>query len=60
VAQGVENEAQRKLLNAGPSTIKVQGYYYSVPVPASDATELLRQGLIEPPLLQSAVSAVAE
>jgi predicted signal transduction protein with EAL and GGDEF domain len=60
VAQGVENEAQRELLTAGPSTIKVQGYYCSAPVPASDATELLRQSLIEPPLLQSAVSAVAE
>ena len=48
VAQGVETEAQRELFTAAPSTIKVQGFYYSAPVPASDATELLRQRLIEP------------
>jgi EAL domain-containing protein (putative c-di-GMP-specific phosphodiesterase class I) len=32
VAQGVQNEAERDLLNAAPSTTKVQGYYYSAPV----------------------------
>jgi EAL domain-containing protein (putative c-di-GMP-specific phosphodiesterase class I) len=48
VAQGVENEAQRQLLTAGPSTIKVQCYYYSAPVPASDATELLRERIPSP------------
>ena len=41
MAQGVENEAQRDLLTAAPSTTKVQGFYYSAPVPASGATELL-------------------
>ena len=52
MAQGVENEAQRDLLTAAPSTTKVQGFYYSAPVPASSATDLLRQGLIEPRLSQ--------
>ncbi len=52
MAQGVENEAQRDLLTAAPSTTKVQGFYYSAPVPASDATQLLRQRLIEPRLSQ--------
>jgi len=52
MAQGVENEAQRDLLTAAPSTTKVQGFYYSAPVPASGATQLLRQRLIEPRLSQ--------
>ena len=52
MAQGVENEAQRDLLTAAPSTTKVQGFYYSAPVPASGATQLLRQKLIEPRLSQ--------
>ena len=52
MAQGVENEAQRDLLTGAPSTTKVQGFYYSAPVPASGATQLLRQKLIEPRLSQ--------
>ena len=48
VAQGVETEAQRKLLTCEPSPAKVQGYYYSVPVPATEATELLRRRFVEP------------
>jgi len=52
MAQGVENEAQRDLLTAAPSTTKMQGFYYSAPVPASGATQLLRQRLIEPRLSQ--------
>jgi diguanylate cyclase (GGDEF)-like protein len=52
MAQGVENEVQRDLLTAAPSTTKVQGFYYSAPVPASGATQLLRQKLIEPRLSQ--------
>jgi diguanylate cyclase (GGDEF)-like protein len=52
IAQGVETEAQRDLLTCVPSTAKVQGYYYSAPVPASSATDLLRQRLIEPRLSQ--------
>ncbi len=50
MAQGVENEAQQDLLSAATFTTKVQGFYYSPPVPASGATDLLRQGLIEPRL----------
>jgi len=52
IAQGVETEAQRGLLIFVPSTTKVQGYYYSAPVTAVHATELLRQRLIEPRLSQ--------
>jgi EAL domain-containing protein (putative c-di-GMP-specific phosphodiesterase class I) len=52
IAQGVETEAQRDLLACSPSTTKVQGYYYSTPVPAFHATEMLRQRLIEPRLSQ--------
>lgn len=52
IAQGVQTEAQRDLLTCAPSTTKVQGFYYSAPVPAGRATELLRQRLIEPRLGQ--------
>jgi diguanylate cyclase (GGDEF)-like protein/PAS domain S-box-containing protein len=52
IVQGVETEAQRDLLACGPSTTKVQGFYYSAPVPAVHATEMLRQRLIEPCLSQ--------
>ena len=60
MAQGVENEAQRDLLTAAPSTTKVQGFYYSAPVPAVHATELLRQRLIEPRLSQDSREAAAQ
>jgi EAL domain-containing protein (putative c-di-GMP-specific phosphodiesterase class I) len=60
MAQGVENEAQRDLLTAAPSTTKVQGFYYSAPVPASGATQLLLQGLIEPRLSQVSWEAAAQ
>ena len=60
MAQGVENEAQRDLLTAAPSTTKVQGFYYSAPVPASGATDLLRQRLIEPHLSQVSGEAAAQ
>ncbi len=52
IAQGVQTEAQRELLTAAPSATKVQGFYYSAPVPADQATELLRRRLIEPRLNQ--------
>jgi EAL domain-containing protein (putative c-di-GMP-specific phosphodiesterase class I) len=52
MAQGVENETHRDLLTAAPSATKVQGFYYSVLVPAVHATELLQQWLIEPRLSQ--------
>ncbi|MGB7974000.1 MAG: EAL domain-containing protein [Roseiarcus sp.] len=50
VAQGVETEQQRDLLNSAPSPTKVQGFYYGAPVPAAEATELLRQRFVEPRL----------
>ena len=52
VAQGVETEGQRDLLSCAPSPTKVQGFYYSAPVPAVEATELLRQRFVEPRLTQ--------
>ena len=52
IAQGVETEAQRDLLTWVPSATKVQGFYYSPPIPAFHATEMLRQRLIEPRLSQ--------
>jgi EAL domain-containing protein (putative c-di-GMP-specific phosphodiesterase class I) len=60
MAQGVENEAQRDLLNAAPSTTKVQGYYYCPPVPATEATTLLRQELTKPHARQTRISLAGE
>jgi EAL domain-containing protein (putative c-di-GMP-specific phosphodiesterase class I) len=48
VAQGVETEQQRDLLSCALSPTKVQGFYYSAPVPAAEATELLRRSFVEP------------
>jgi predicted signal transduction protein with EAL and GGDEF domain len=48
VAQGVETAQQRDLLSCPPSPTKVQGFYYSAPVPATEATELLRHRFMEP------------
>jgi EAL domain-containing protein (putative c-di-GMP-specific phosphodiesterase class I) len=52
IAQGVENEQQWSFLTATSPASKVQGYYYSEPVPAAMADQLLQQGVISP--LQSA------
>jgi diguanylate cyclase (GGDEF)-like protein/PAS domain S-box-containing protein len=52
VAQGVETEGQRDLLSCAPSPAKVQGFYYSAPVRAVEAAELLRQRFVEPRLTQ--------
>ena len=60
MAQGVENEAQRDMLTSAPSTTQVQGYYYSAPVPARGATDLLRRGLIEPRLSQFSEGTAAQ
>ena len=60
IAQGVETEAQRDLLTCVPSTTKVQGFYYSAPVPAVHATELLHQRLIEPRLSQMSEETAAQ
>jgi diguanylate cyclase (GGDEF)-like protein/PAS domain S-box-containing protein len=50
VAKGVETQQQRDLLRCAPPPTKVQGFYYSPPVPAAEATELLRQRFVEPRL----------
>jgi EAL domain-containing protein (putative c-di-GMP-specific phosphodiesterase class I) len=53
VANGVETEAQRELLSRPPSPAKVQGFYYSAPVPALEATALLRQRVVAPRLSET-------
>jgi EAL domain-containing protein (putative c-di-GMP-specific phosphodiesterase class I) len=60
IARGVETEAQRDLLSSVPSTTKMQGFYYSAPVRTGDATEMLRQRLIEPRLSQVSGEAAAQ
>jgi diguanylate cyclase (GGDEF)-like protein len=53
VAQGVETKAQRALLSGAPSSTTVQGFLFSAPVQAFEATEaLLRQRLDEPDIEQ--------
>jgi diguanylate cyclase (GGDEF)-like protein len=52
IAEGVETEAQMRFL-IGAGCEQAQGYYFSRPVTAARAAELLREGRIEP----SAVSA---
>jgi diguanylate cyclase (GGDEF)-like protein len=53
VAQGVETKAQRALLSGAPSSTKVQGFLFSAPVQAVEATEaLLGQMLDEPDIEQ--------
>jgi diguanylate cyclase (GGDEF)-like protein/PAS domain S-box-containing protein len=49
IAQGVETEAQWLFLTATSPVSKVQGYYFSEPVPAERADDLLRRGRIALP-----------
>ena len=49
IAQGVETEAQWLFLTATSPVSKVQGYYFSEPVPAERADALLRRGRIALP-----------
>jgi diguanylate cyclase (GGDEF)-like protein len=48
VAQGVETEAQWSFLTAPTPSTNVQGYFYSMPVPAERAAEPLHDGVIKP------------
>jgi diguanylate cyclase (GGDEF)-like protein len=48
VAQGVETTAQLALLSDAPSSTMAQGFLFSAPVPAREATELLRETHVEP------------
>jgi predicted signal transduction protein with EAL and GGDEF domain len=47
IAQGIETEAEQALLTPVASTTKVQGFYYSEPVPLTQAEGLLRQKWIK-------------
>jgi EAL domain-containing protein (putative c-di-GMP-specific phosphodiesterase class I) len=47
IAEGVETEAQAKFL-IGAGCQQAQGFFYSRPVDAAEATELLRRGVIGP------------
>jgi EAL domain-containing protein (putative c-di-GMP-specific phosphodiesterase class I) len=49
VAQGVETEAQWSYLTATSAATKVQGFFYSEPVPADRAKDLLEVGHINAP-----------
>ena len=46
IAQGVETEQQRALLDAVRGTTQAQGFHFSAPVGAGEAGELLRVGTI--------------
>lgn len=48
IAEGVETQKQRELLATTGSTTLGQGYYFSHPVDAAHAEELLRQGNVKP------------
>jgi diguanylate cyclase (GGDEF)-like protein/PAS domain S-box-containing protein len=56
VAQGVETEAQWAFLTAASPVSKVQGFYYSKPVPAECAGALLRRGRIVPAIGRAAAA----
>ena len=47
IAEGVESEAQMRFL-VGAGCEYAQGYYFSRPVKADQATAILREGRIEP------------
>lgn len=49
MAEGVETEEQRELLISTGSPTKAQGFYFSEPVDAEHASELLRQRRIKSP-----------
>lgn len=59
IAEGVESEAQWSFLTTRAPVSKVQGYYYSKPVPAGDATDLLQRKRIEPKPLSGHASETA-
>jgi diguanylate cyclase (GGDEF)-like protein/PAS domain S-box-containing protein len=46
IAQGVETEQQRAVLDASPATMRAQGFHFSAPVGAAEAAQLLRAGSI--------------
>ncbi|MGP0007401.1 MAG: EAL domain-containing protein [Methylocella sp.] len=47
IAEGVETAAQLEFL-VGAGCRCIQGFYFSRPVPADQATRLLRQGVLAP------------
>jgi EAL domain-containing protein (putative c-di-GMP-specific phosphodiesterase class I) len=48
IAEGVETEEQRALLASTGSTTHAQGYFFSEPVTAGRADQLLRDGSVKP------------
>jgi len=56
IAEGVETKEQRALLISIGSTTRGQGFYFSGPVRANRASELLTQKTIERPTVQDAAA----
>jgi EAL domain-containing protein (putative c-di-GMP-specific phosphodiesterase class I) len=50
MAQGVETKEQRDFLMRCDATSKAQGYYFSRPLAAEQAEEMLRRGRLDAPL----------
>jgi len=59
IAEGVETAAQLEFL-VGAGCRCIQGFYFSRPVPAGQATRLLRQGVLEPAALSETAARPAD
>jgi EAL domain-containing protein (putative c-di-GMP-specific phosphodiesterase class I) len=59
IAEGVETAAQLEFL-VGAGCPRIQGFYFSRPVPAEQATQLLLQGVLTPAAEREAAGAEPE
>jgi EAL domain-containing protein (putative c-di-GMP-specific phosphodiesterase class I) len=59
IAEGVETAAQLEFL-VGAGCTRIQGFYFSRPVPAAQVTQLLRQGVLAPAAERELVPQLAE